>query len=53
LLKLETPKLINESLHMQVEIWKKAIESERETALCIFNTALTIVAAVRADKCRQ
>jgi hypothetical protein len=35
---------------MQVEIWKKAIESDRETPLCILNTALTIVAAVRADK---
>jgi hypothetical protein len=53
LLKLETPKLINENLHMQVEIWKKAVESHKETALYIWNTALTIVATVRTDKVRQ
>jgi hypothetical protein len=53
LLKLETPKLINERLHMQVEILKKAIESHTETALYVLNTALTIVATVRADKGRQ
>ena len=35
---------------MQVEIWKKAIESHRETPLYILNTAVTIVATVRTDK---
>jgi hypothetical protein len=40
-------------VYMQVDIWKKAIESHRETPLYILNTALTIVATVRADKGRQ
>jgi len=38
---------------MQVEILKKAIESHTETALYVLNTALTIVATVRAEKGRQ
>ena len=38
---------------MQVEIVKNAIESHRETPLYNLNTALTIVATVRADKGRQ
>jgi hypothetical protein len=38
---------------MQVEIWKKAIEWHKETALYVLNTASTIVATVRTDKFRQ
>ena len=34
---------------MRVEIWKKAIESHREAPFYTLNTALTIVATVRAD----
>jgi len=38
---------------MQVEIWKKTIESHRETPLYVLNIALAVVATVRTDKDRQ